>query len=318
VIGKDDLVWRSVRDGDDGTWSAWQSLDFKATQLSAASDGQSVRLFAVGFDRAVWTANTLHAAWANLGGVVRDVAARSDRDGRMTLFALDERGAVWQRRGHTTGEFGTWESLAGSAERIAAADALGGTQPVFALGAHLTELDPKSQRWRELNDKLPLELTFNGTATVSLPAINVVQKQVLQIGVRFSPDLRRVTVIDFPKFTTKAFSTPFGRNQTTVSLASGGTGTFDPSTGRVQLHVTLHLDQSLDVPLIQEDTDVTLTLSTDGAKPLAQGQYFAETELAGGGPLVVRQGISPLAGMACNVSVTGYFVAPASLLRTQS
>lgn len=317
VIGKDDVVWRSVRDGDNGHWSPWQSLELRATQLSAASDGDTVRLFAVGFDRAVWTSGSTRAAWTRLGGVVRDVAARGERDGRMTLFVTDDKGAVWQRRGLAKGEFGGWESLAGSAARVAASDVLGAAQPVFALGARMSELDPKSQRWRELNVRLPLELTFYGVATVSLPALNVVQKQALQIGVRFSADHRRVSVIDFPTFTTSAFATPFGKNRTTVSLASGGTGSFDPATGRVELLVTLHLDQSLDVPLIQEDTDVTLTLTTDAARPLAQGQYFAETEMLGAGPLVVREGMSPLAGMTCKVSVAGHFVAPANLLLAQ-
>ena len=317
VIGKDDVIWRSVRDGDDGAWSPWQSLQRKATQLSAASDGETVRVFAVGEDRAVWTSDSAHVAWASLGGKVRDVAARGERGGRMTLFATDDQGAVWQRAGLANGAFEAWQSLKGSAARLAAADLVSGAQPVFALGTRISELDPASQRWQPLNDNLPLELTFYGIATVSLPALSVVQKQALQIGVRFSTDHTRVTVIDFPKFTTKPFSTPFGTNRTTVSLASARPGTFDPATGRVELQVTLHLDQSLDVPLVQEDTDVTLTLTTDGARPLAQGQMFAETELVGAGPLKVREGMSPLAGMLCKVSASGYFVAPASLLLAQ-
>ena|GEM_PF-4404248 len=317
VIGKDDVIWRSVREGDDGSWSTWQSLQHKATQLSAASDGATVRVFAVGEDRAIWTSDSTRVAWTSLGGTVRDVAARGERDGRMTVFTTDDRGSVWRRAGLANGVFKDWQPLAGSADQIAAADLLGGTQPVFALGKQITELEPTSQRWRELNDKLPLELTFYGTATVSLPALSVVQKQALQIGVRFSPDHRRVTVIDFPKFTTTAFSTPFGTNQTTVSLASARAGSFDPKTGRVELQVTLHLDQSLDVPFIEEDSDVTLTLTTDGARPLAQGQYFAETEMLGAGPLQVRDGVSPLAGMLCTVSVAGHFVAPATLLLAQ-
>ena len=314
VIGKDDVVWRATREGDAGNWSSWRSLDHKATQLSVASDGQTVRLFTVGLDRAVWTSDSTQVGWTKLGGVVSDVAARGERDGRMTLFAVDEAGSVWRRQGLATGDFGAWESLKGSAARVAAADALGGAQPVFALGARVSELEPASRRWRDLNDRLPLELTFHGTATVRIAALNVEQRQTLQIGVRFSTDHRLIRVIDFPTFTTKEFGTPFGRNRTTVSLASGGTGSFDPSTGRVALQVKLHLDQSLDVPLIQEDMDVTLNLTTDGARPLAQGQYFAETELTGAGPLQARQGVSPLAGMACSVSVSGYFVAPALLL----
>ena len=314
VIGKDDVVWRSVRDGDDAAWSEWRSLGAKATQLTAASDGARVRLFTVGFDHAIWTSDSERVAWTSLGGAVRDVAARDDRDGRMTLFAADERGGVWQRQGLATGEFGEWQSLGGSAARVAVGDALSGGQPVFALGVHVSELAAKSKAWRELNDKLPLELTFYGTATVTLPALNVVQQQTLQIGVRFSPDHRHLTVVELPSFTTKAFDTPFGKNTTTVSLASGGRGSFDPKTGRVQLQVTLHFDQSLDVPLIQEDTDVSLTLTTDGKRQLTQGQYFAETELAGAGALVVKEGMSPLHGMSCKVSVAGYFVAPAALL----
>ncbi|HTU58583.1 MAG TPA: hypothetical protein VMF89_09115 [Polyangiales bacterium] len=318
VIGKDDVIWRSVRDGDDGPWSKWESLQKRASQLAAASDGAAVRVFAVGEDRAVWTSDSARVAWTSLGGTVRDVAARGDRDGRMTVFATDDHGSVWQRAGLASGAFEDWQSLAGSAEQVAAADFLGGSQTVFALGTRVSELDPKSQCWRNLNDKLPLELTFYGTATVSLPALSVVQKQALQIGVRFSPDHRHVTVIDFPKFTTKSFTTPFGTNQTTVSLASARAGSFDPKTGRVELQVTLHLDQSLDVPFIEEDSDVTLTLTTDGARPLAQGQYFAETEMLGAGPLKVRDGVSPLAGMLCKVSVAGHFVAPATLLLARS
>jgi len=318
VIGKDDVVWRSVRVGDDGAWSEWRSLGNKAQQLTAASDGAHVRLFTVGLDGAVWTSDSVQVAWTSLGGVVRDVAARGDRDGKLTLFAADDRGHVWQRQGLATGQFDAWQSLAGSATRIAAGDALGTPAALFALGARVSELEPRTQHWRELSDELPLELTFYGTATVSLPALSVVQRQHLHIGVRFSADHRHISVITFPSFTTQAFNTPFGKNKTTVSLAAGGSGSFDPSTGRVSLQVTLHFDQSLDVPLIQEDTDVALTLTTDGSKPLAQGQFFAETELSGAGPLRVPQGVSPLAGMTCNVSVAGYFVAPAALLRTST
>lgn len=318
VIGKDDVVYRSVRDGDDGAWSAWQSLQRTATQLSAASDGDTVRIFVVGEDRAVWTSDSARVQWSRLGGKVHDVAARGEHDGRMTVFASDDQGRVWQREGLASGQFQPWKQLPGSATRLAAPDHVSGAQPVFALGTRLTELDPQTQRWQTLNDKLPLELTFYGVATVALPALNIVQKQALQIGVRFSTDHRRVTVIDFPQFTTKPFKTPFGTNRTTVSLASARPGTFDPETGRVELQVTLHLDQSLDVPFIEEDTDVTLTLTTDGAKPLSQGRLFAETELVGTGPLVARNGMSPLAGMQCQVTATGYFTTPASLLLVSS
>ena len=314
VIGKDDVVWRSTREGDDGPWSEWRSLGAKATELAVASDGLQVRVFTIGFDRAVWTSDSAGRAWTSLGGTVRDVAARGELDGKMTLFVTDDRGSVWQRRGFATGQFGAWQSLAGSAAHVAAGDALGGAQAVFALGSRLSELRPEAQGWRELSDALPLELTFYGVATVSLPDVNVTQRQALQIGVRFSTDHRRVSVVAFPSFTTSAFDTPFGKNTTTVSLASRGTGNFDPTTGRVSLQVKLHLDQSLDVPLIEEDADVALNLTTDAARPLAQGQWFAETELSGAGRLAVRKGLSPLNGMLCKVSVSGYFIAPAALL----
>jgi hypothetical protein len=198
---------------------------------------------------------------------------------------------------------------------VAATDSSDGAQTVFALGARVCELEPAAERWHEVEEKLPLEITFYGVATMEIPSVNVTQQRALQIGVRFSRDHRHFKVIAFPAFTTATFDTPFGQSTTTVSLAHGGSGTFDPQTGRMELQVTLHLDQSLDIPFIEEDTDVALTLTTDNAKPVMQGELFAEAGLSAQSRLMAQGGLNPLNGKACRVTIAGYFVAPATLLR---
>ena len=310
VIGKDDVVYRSLRQGEDGAWSDWRSLGVRALQLAAAQDGEAVRVFIVGLDRAIWTSDSEHVAWTRLGGDMLDVAASRAPDGVLTMFATDRQGQVWQRR-QVGRDFGLWQGLGGAAARVAA----GAGPALFALGERVSELEPGAQRWRALDEKLPLELTFYGIATLQIPSVDVVQQRALQIGVRFSRDHKRVRVVSFPAFTTAGFDTPFGRSTTTVSLTTGGTGSFDPDTGRMALQVTLHFDQSLDVPLLEEDADVTLQLSTDGVRPLTQGPMFAEAGLSAEAQLQTR-GLNPLAGKRCQVSIAGYFVAPASLLRS--
>jgi hypothetical protein len=317
VIGKDDLVYRSVRQGDDGPWSEWQSLQALGTELALAADGDMVRVFIVGKDRSLWTTRSDQVAWTSLDGVVQDVAVTRSAEGQLVLFATDLRGHIWQRRSlDAERNFGSWRDLAGAAARLSATDAALGAQKVFALGAKVSELESATEQWRELDDKLPLEITFYGVATMEIPSVNVTQQRAMHIGVRFSRDHRHFKVISFPSFTTAAFDTPFGKSTTTVSMSEGGSGTFDPATGRMELQVKLHFDQSLDVPFVQEDADVSLTLTTDAAKPVTQGPLFAEAGLTAQSRLMAQGGLNPLNGKACRVSIAGYFVAPATLLTT--
>ena len=316
VIGKDDVVYRSVRQDDQGQWSAWRSLGASASQLAAAASGNGVRVFTVASDHAVWTTDSEQVAWTRLGGDMRDVSATRDSKGTLTFVAADAQGAVWQRRSVDAGlRFGMWERLPGSATRVSAIDSAPGAHSVFALGERVMELAPGAQVWRELEMRLPLEITFYGVATLVIPSAQVTQQRAVAIGVRFSRDHQRLRVTSFPAFTTASFDTPLGKSTTTVSLTSGGEGTFDPQTGRLQLQVTLHFDQSLDLPLLQEDADLNLTLTSDQAKPLSQGEMFAEVGVTAQSRFTAPGGFNPLAGKPCQISISGYFVAPATLLR---
>jgi hypothetical protein len=318
VVRPDGAVARSVRTGADGVWSSWQNMGGVATQLAAAAaaDG-SVRVFVVGGDGAVWTSDSASVAWHSLGGKVSDVSVGRAADGGMVVYAVAERGALWQRRALDAGSrFGAWEALPGSAQRIAAAGG-GAGHRLFALGRGVSELDPASGELRTLAiDNLPLEATFVGMATMEIPSLDVTQRKHVRIGVRFSADRKRVRVTSFPAFTTLAFDTPFGKSQTTVSLKSGGSGTFDPETGKLDLQLTLHLDQSLDVPFVQEDADVALALSSDGERgvPIGRGAGQAQVQLAASSRFVAA-GLSPLDHKTCHVTIAGGFPFPARALR---
>jgi hypothetical protein len=306
VIGAQGAVFRSVRNQPEQPWSAWQDLGGVATQLAAASarDG-SVRVFAVGSDRAVWTTDSRKSAWKSLGGDVSDVTLGRGEDGSSSLFAIGSGGSVWRRHAPDGVRFGGWEQLAGTAQRLAASDSL----DLFALDASLSEFQHDTARWRKLAyDNLPLEATFVANATLEIPSLNVTQHKHLRIGVRFSADRRSVKVTSFPAFTTRTFDTPFGKSRTTVSLKSGGSGSFDPQTGRMELPVTLHLDQSLDVPLVEEDADLVLVLSTTGERGAAvpSGASDAKLSLAATSRFV-GGGLNPLRRKACNVTISGWF-----------
>lgn len=315
VIGSDDAVWRSVRADADAQWSSWQALGGVASQLAAAEvANEAVRVFAVGSDRAIWSTAGEDVAWQSLGGDVRDVSIGRAADGSSVLYAIGARGTVWQRHALDGGaQFGAWQQLSGTAEQLSAS----GTG-LFAQSAGVSELQPNGARWQAIAPQsLPLDATFVGVATMQIPSLKVTQSKQLRIGVRFSADRRRVKVTAFPAFTTHSFQTPFGKSQTTVSLKSGGSGTFDPETGKLELHVTLHLDQSLDVPLVQEDADVVLTLSTDGEGGRAIGQDgdLAQVGLAASSRFVTEGGLNPLNKKTCRVTIQGWFPLSGQQLR---
>lgn len=313
VIGENDGVFRSVRNGPDGEWSEWQGLGGVASQLTAAqADDGSVHVFIVGSDGAIWTTRSDRVAWQSLGGSVSDVAAGRGSDGRLMLYAVGDGGTVWQRQAERAGaDFGAWQRLRGTAKRVSASSS-GGSQGVFALGSQVSEFQLDQQRWRSLDSELPFESTFYGVATMEIPSLHVKQRRRMQIGVRFSPDRRDVEIVSFPSFTTKEFGTPFGKNRTTVSLKAGGRGSYDPRTGRLVLPVTLHFDQSLDVPFVEEDADVALTLTTDGDRGshVAVVDDLAKLGLAASSRFTARGGISPLNHKRCEVTIVGGFRAP--------
>ncbi|MET0388207.1 MAG: hypothetical protein ABW321_19700 [Polyangiales bacterium] len=317
MIGDDNAVWKTTRSGPDGHWTTWRSLGGIASQLSAAqaADG-SVHVFAVGNDRAIWLSESDRPGWHSLGGVASDVAVGRGEDGRLSVFAVGKDAAVWQRRaGNKPLSFEPWQSMRGRATRIAASGS-SAAHGLFALGSRAEVLQHSAERWLPMPSDLPLETLFHGRATLTIPSINVTQHKRLELGIRFDASRNQLQVTSFPTLDTKSFNTPFGDSRSLITLSAGGRGRFDPRTGELELPLTLHFDQTLDVPLIEEDADLVLVLKTSNpsAQPLQADsgriQLTASSHFSGGG------GINPLRNKACDVSISGHFNVPPGLLLT--
>jgi hypothetical protein len=90
-----------------------------------------------------------------------------------------------------------------------------------------------------------------------------------------------------------------------VTLAAKSTGTFDSSSGRIAVPLTLKFDQSLDVPMVEEDGDVALDLSTDAEGGSALDWASGRIVLAADGKFTGRGAVNPLRNKACHVVISG-------------
>jgi hypothetical protein len=84
----------------------------------------------------------------------------------------------------------------------------------------------------------------------------------ITIGLYFGPGRETVKIIDFPPVVTDPYLTDVGTNVTTVTLASGGSGNTNPTTGVITLGATLKFDHSIDLPFYEEDSTLSLPLTT--------------------------------------------------------
>jgi hypothetical protein len=148
--------------------------------------------------------------------------------------------------------------------------------------------------------KPPVECTSSGTATLtttndSAPGPYTVN---LSMKLRFDASRNQVTITYFPEFRTEPFDTPFGTNVTTVSKTGGGTGTFD--NGQMTVPLTLHFDHSADIIFYDEDSDLSITLSTaaPGGSPIGPDGRFS---IVGTGTF--KGGF--LGGSSCTIVMTG-------------
>jgi hypothetical protein len=112
-----------------------------------------------------------------------------------------------------------------------------------------------------------------------------------------------VAVENFKEIVSPPFQTKLGMNTTTVSLKSGGNGTYKAGTGSMTISLFLFFDQSVDVPIIDEDSTLPLTLTTNppgGSVVDAAGNV----KLAGTGTF---EGgfLGPLNGKTADVTLTG-------------
>jgi hypothetical protein len=312
----DDVLTYAFRDGADGAWSEWVSDGFVGERLAVVGAGDgSFELFAIGSEDEVWQGRLDPAAggpidWRSLGGQAGDVAVARAADGELELIAAGFDGAVFHNR-EVDGAFGGWESLGGSARRVALAVA-GEQWTLFALAqdGQITRATRGQEavwsEWSDVPEAEPLDVTFDGEALVEIPDQDVSEGGELELGVRFSVDRRHVVVVSFPPITTEPFDTPFGSSRSTVSMVEGGRGTFEPESGRLQLPLTMRFDQSLDVPLVNEDVTARLPLSTEGHRGHALAPDSGDIALGAVSTFDgIGGGINPLDGLEVRVSIAG-------------
>ncbi len=146
-----------------------------------------------------------------------------------------------------------------------------------------------------------LEATFTGEATITTdfgPAQGPFVADI-KVGLKFTGS--RVVVTSFPPIQTRTFDTPAGPNKTTVTKVGGGDGSH--TNGSIVLPLTLKFDHSVDLPFVEEDSTLSLTLRTsepgspvepDGDVTLVGSGTFSGGVLGGShGTLKIKGRISP-------------------------
>jgi hypothetical protein len=247
--------------------------------VAHAPDGE-LAIAVVGNDSAVWQLRERQGAWTaweRIGGVAQRVAM-AESAGALTLFTLDAVGAVERA---TLAADDAWSAFA-------------------ALTA--VELPPSNPIGPAASG--PLQATFTGKVAFQIPSYNVSASRAITLGLSFDADRQHVSITSFPAITTDPFSTPLGSTNSTVTLIGGGTGTFDPSTGNLDIPVKLHFDQSINIPLINADVDADFDLNTQqsGAAPLDRASGALALGAAG---TFTGSGLNPLAGAAADLIISG-------------
>jgi hypothetical protein len=145
----------------------------------------------------------------------------------------------------------------------------------------------------------PLTATFSGTATLTTTNSSAPGPFTfgVQLGLQFNGARTSVLITSFPPIATQPFPTPFGNNVTTATKTGGGFGSY--ATGNIVMPLSLHFDQSLDLPFFEEDSDLTLGLSTN--PPGSPVDAAGAVTLAGNG--VFQGGF--LGGATATLSISG-------------
>ncbi len=148
-----------------------------------------------------------------------------------------------------------------------------------------------------------LEATFTGKATITTDFGPAQGPFVADIKVELKFTGSKVVVTSFPPIHTRTFATPAGPNKTTVTKIGGGNGDYTNSTGKIVLPMTLKFDHSADLPLVEEDSTLSLTLRTsepgspvepDGDVTLVGSGTFSGGVLGGShGTLKIKGRITP-------------------------
>jgi hypothetical protein len=322
IIGIDDAVWQSSRMGPNGKFTAWQSLGGIAKQLAVAeADGGTFRVFTIGSDDAIWHSGSRKPDWQTLGGIGSAIAVTRRSGGKLEVCHVGtDAGIYCARQNAPAPSFPDWEGLGGNGTRCAINNDSSRWGTLVTLAADGRSLDfatavrgkpAAGSGWNEWRSdpgpfpRVAREVNFKGKAHVEIPDLDVSESRTVELGMRFDPEKSRATITSFPPLRTKRFHTPFGNSVCTVTMIGGGKGSYDPSTGRIEIPVTLKFDQSLDVPGVTEDTRLEIKLRSDseGGAPLDPAS--GHVALAGKGKFTGKGAINPLKNKKCQMRIEG-------------
>jgi hypothetical protein len=313
-VGTDDSIYFATRATPDAIFTDGVNLGFAAKDVAAiAAVGGGFEVFAIGADDTTSVAPialtaTESPAWENLGLQARALSAVRTSSGTAAVAVIGFDDAGWVKQRTETG-WSDWVSAGGQIIRIEPVE-IDNALTLIALASDANVLRSTATEggwtpFEVVREASPLQTTFAGTAVVSIPDQDVREDRDIELGIRFDVSRTRVTITSFPAITTDKFDTPFGSTTSTVTLASGGEGSFDPASGSLELPVTLQFDQSLDIPLINEDVRATFRLST--AKPgAALDRDSGAVTLAADSTFDgIGGGVNPLDGLDVSVTITG-------------
>lgn len=116
----------------------------------------------------------------------------------------------------------------------------------------------------------PLHAVIDGTCSLRIPEVPSappLDGYRLRCDIEFSADRQHVTLHGFDPLSTPAYEARIGfasvSNTTTVHLKAAKRGTLSRD-GHVEIPVVLHFDHSVDLPFVEEDSDLPIRLSTHG------------------------------------------------------
>lgn len=148
----------------------------------------------------------------------------------------------------------------------------------------------------------PLYTSFEGTATFTtdFPQAPGTYTGAIECGFFFDGTRTTVTMTHL-YIAPVTFSTPFGNNILSINKIGGGNGIYSKQTGDLVVGLKLRFDSSLDLPFIEEDSDLSISLSTatPSGSPVTPTGQFA---MAGSG---IFQGGNFLNGHTGTIVATG-------------
>jgi hypothetical protein len=146
----------------------------------------------------------------------------------------------------------------------------------------------------------PLEGRFDGTATITTTFGQAPGPftQPVRFGVMLNGARTVIAITSFPTIQT-TFDTSLGRNTTTITRTSGGSGSY--AAGNIVMPLGLRFDHSINLPFFEEDSDLNVVLTTNPPGSPVSPEPFGSVTLVGSGTF--NGGI--LGGSTGNLTISG-------------